>query len=165
MAPFQLPQELTWFQGAGESIRTVDLPPLPAIKEGELGGVVIGDWLALISPVMKDLSVSSGAWWDAVVTEAQTTYNTWLHSEPLQRLYLSPDVPRDCKTTWARLEQRGQSMLLQALPDGTVVNTHRKNACTITTGTHVVLANCVLAKTDPGFWALQTSHAAHGLHP
>ena len=62
--------------------------------------------------------MSSGAWWDAVVMEAQTTYNTWLHSEPLQRLYLSPDVPRDCKTTWARLEQRGQSMLLQALPDG-----------------------------------------------
>ena len=115
MAPFQLP---TWFQGAGESIRTVDLPPLPAIKEGELGGVVVGDWLALISPVMKDLSVSSGLWWDAVVTEAQSTYNTWLHSEPLQRLYLSPDVPGDCRTQWARLEQRGQSMLLQALPEG-----------------------------------------------
>ena len=61
--PFQLPQELTWFQGAGESIRTVDLPSLPGIKEGELGGVVIGDWLALISPMMKDLGISSGAWW------------------------------------------------------------------------------------------------------
>eukprot|EP00435_Cladocopium_sp_Y103_P062154 s1305_g23.t1 len=117
MAPFQLPQELTWFQGAGESIRTVDLPPLPGIKEGELGGVVIGDWLTLISPVMRDLSVSSGAWWEAVLQEAQTAYDMWLHSEPLQRLYISPSVPGECRTTWARLEQRGQSMLLQALPE------------------------------------------------
>eukprot|EP00435_Cladocopium_sp_Y103_P055404 s1091_g18.t1 len=110
-------EDLTWFQSAGESIRTVDLPPLPGIKEGELGGVVIGDWLTLISPVMKDLSVSSGAWWEAVLQEAQTAYDMWLHSEPLQRLYISPSVPGECRTTWARLEQRGQSMLLQALPE------------------------------------------------
>ena len=117
MAPFQLPQELSWFSGAGESIRSVDLPALPGIKEGELGGVVIGDWLTLISPVMKDLSISSGAWWEAVLYEAHTAYNTWLHSEPLQRLYISPNVPKECRTTWVRLEQRGQSMLLQALPE------------------------------------------------
>ena len=47
------------FQGAGETIRTVDLPALPGIKDGELGGVVIGDWLTLISLVMKDLNISS----------------------------------------------------------------------------------------------------------
>eukprot|EP00435_Cladocopium_sp_Y103_P064506 s236_g26.t1 len=117
-APFPLPQELSWFPGAGETIRTADITPLPAIKEGEFGGVVVGDWMALITPVMKDLSVSSGQWWDAVVTEAQTTYNTWLHSEPLQRLYLAPTVPGECSTTWARLEQRGQAMLMQAMPEG-----------------------------------------------
>ena len=67
---------------------------------------------------MKDLSVSSGAWWEAVPYEAHAAYNKWLHSEPLQRLYIAPDVPGECKTTWARLEQRGQSMLLQALAEG-----------------------------------------------
>ena len=33
MAAFHLPQDLTWFQGAGETIRTVDLPALAATKE------------------------------------------------------------------------------------------------------------------------------------
>ena len=80
--------------------------------------MVIGDWFTLISPVMMDLSVSSGAWWEAVLCEAHAAYNTWLHSEPLQRLYISPDVPGECRASWARLEQRGQSMLLQALPEG-----------------------------------------------
>ena len=42
MAPFLLPQELTWFQGAGESIRTVDLPPLPAMVNWAVWSLEIG---------------------------------------------------------------------------------------------------------------------------
>eukprot|EP00435_Cladocopium_sp_Y103_P030541 s3116_g7.t1 len=83
-----------------ENVRSVELPPLPGIREGELGGTVVGDWLTLVTPIMKDLSASSSAWWEAITKAAGET------------------VPTECGTTWARLEQRGQTMLLQALPDG-----------------------------------------------
>ena len=84
---------MMWLQGMNETIRSVELPVLPGIKEGELGGAVIGDWLAWMTPIMKDLSVSSSAWWEAVTKEAGQTYQTWLHSDPLHRLYITPTVP------------------------------------------------------------------------
>eukprot|EP00435_Cladocopium_sp_Y103_P030096 s34_g7.t1 len=110
--------EMNWFPGLGESIRTVELPPLPGIKEGELGGTVIGDWIALITPIMRDLSASSSQWWEAVVKNASEAYQQWLHTDPLNRLYIQPQVPMECTTGWLRIEQRGQSMLLCALPEG-----------------------------------------------
>ena len=42
-----------------EGLRTIDLPPLPGLSEGELGPLAAGDWVALITPMMKDLSASS----------------------------------------------------------------------------------------------------------
>ena len=107
-----------WLNGLSESIRTVDLPPIPSVKEGELGGTVIGDWLALINPIMRDLSISSGQWWESVLSSASSAYQQWLHSDPVQRLHIQPQLPAQCTTTWSRLEQRGQSMLLTALPEG-----------------------------------------------
>ena len=104
----------TWF---AETIRTVDLPPLPAVREGELGGVVIGDWMALIGPIMKDLSGSSSGWWEMITNNAVEAYQTWLHTDPVNRLYIQPRIPMECSGIWLRLEQRGQSMLLCALPE------------------------------------------------
>eukprot|EP00435_Cladocopium_sp_Y103_P052700 s362_g16.t1 len=101
-----------------ETIRSVELPPLPGIREGELGGSVVGDWLTLVAPVMKDLSISSCAWWEAVMKASGEAYQQWLMSDPVQRLHVAPSMPSECATTWARLEQRGQSMLLAALPEG-----------------------------------------------
>ena len=112
------PADMRWIQSFGESIRTVDLPQLPSIKEGELGGAVLGDWLTLVAPIMKDLSVSSGAWWTAITRGASDAYQRWLRSDPVQRLHIAPLVPAECTGLWARLEQRGQSMLLCALPEG-----------------------------------------------
>eukprot|EP00435_Cladocopium_sp_Y103_P044759 s704_g12.t1 len=118
MAHFPMPQEMVWFQGVNETIRSVELPPLPGIKEGELGGSVVGDWMTLVAPVMKDLSVSSSSWWDSVTKAASEAYQRWLLSDPVQRLQVAPTIPAECATVWARLEQRGQSMLLAALPEG-----------------------------------------------
>eukprot|EP00438_Fugacium_kawagutii_P034695 Skav231166 [mRNA] locus=scaffold3252:294550:295317:+ [translate_table: standard] len=50
------PGDFSWLSGFGETIRAVEFPQLPGIKEGELGGTVIGGWLALITAIVRDLS-------------------------------------------------------------------------------------------------------------
>eukprot|EP00435_Cladocopium_sp_Y103_P069412 s890_g33.t1 len=88
-----LPSWLKSFATNQESIRTVELAKLPEIKEGEMGSLVVGDWIALISPTMRDLSVSSSKWWDAVLRAATEAYSEWLRAEPLQKLYVVPRNP------------------------------------------------------------------------
>ena len=106
-----------WMGGwtPGETVRTVELPALGEVKEGELGSLVVGDWLMLISPVMKDLTVSSGAWWDQVLAVAAEAYAQWL---PLQRLHIRPRAVEDEGGRWSRVAQRAQAMLVAALPPG-----------------------------------------------
>ena len=104
--------------GWDESVRTVELPALPELNDGDLGPLAEGDWLALIAPVMKDLSGSSAAWWEAIMKEAAETYEKWLHAEPLVRIQLQPMLPAEClQQPWLRLEQRGSTMLLKARPE------------------------------------------------
>eukprot|EP00913_Durusdinium_trenchii_P004009 g3713.t1 len=43
-------------------------------------------------------------------------YREWLQAEPVQRLYIRPRVPVECSGVWSRLEQRGQLMLINAVP-------------------------------------------------
>ena len=112
--------EHRWLGGESrdEGVRSIELPPLPGLHEGELGPLAAGDWLALITPMMKDLSSSSALWWDGVMEEATRVYEQWLQSEPLARLHLRPGLPPGCeRQPWARLEQRAQTMLLKALPE------------------------------------------------
>ena len=88
-----------------ETIRTIELPP--GIREGELGGSVLGDWLTLVAPIMKDLSVSSCTWWEAVTKAAGEAYRQWLLSDPVQRLHVTPMMPPECGfATFGRLPQR-----------------------------------------------------------
>ena len=49
-----------------ENVRTITLPTLPDAKEGEIGPLAAGDWITLITPLMKDLSAASSAWWEVV---------------------------------------------------------------------------------------------------
>ncbi|CAK9071724.1 unnamed protein product [Durusdinium trenchii] len=103
-------------EGWGEVIRSVELPPLQELREGELGSLVLGDWIQLISPTMRDLSTTSWRWWEEVMQGAMMAYREWLRAEPVQRLHIKAEVPRECNTVWSRLEQRGQLMLLNAVP-------------------------------------------------
>ena len=129
-----------------ESVRTVDLPELPNLNEGEIGPLAAGDWLALIAPVMKDLSSSSASWWDAIVKEAVETYEKWLHAEPLARIQLHPALPGQCGyQPWLRLEQRGSTMLLKALPEEM-----RAEALASRATSSVGLVYRVLKKYQPG---------------
>ena len=94
--------------GWGEVIRSVELPPLQDLREGELGSLVLGDWIQLISPTMRDLSATSWRWWEEVMQGAMMAYREWLRAEPVQRLHIKAEVPPECNTVWSRLEQRGQ---------------------------------------------------------
>ena len=89
-----------------ENVRTITLPTLPDAKEGEIGPLAAGDWITLITPLMKDLSAASSAWWEVVLTEA--VYGRWLRSDPMTTLNLMPQLPPACQQQpWLRLEQRG----------------------------------------------------------
>ena len=100
-----------------EAIRTVDLPSLPELGEAEVGPLVAGDWLASIGPLMKDLSPSSATWWMTVLKVAENHYGLWLQSDPLEKLKVCPTSPLEFgRAPWARIEQRGLTLLLKALP-------------------------------------------------
>ena len=144
MAPFQLPQDMMWYPGMAENVRSVELPLLPGIREGELGGTVVGDWMTMVAPIMKSLSMNSTAWWEAVTRAAGEAYQLWLGSDPVNRLYVGPDIPRECYTTWARVEQRGQSMLLGALPEGL------KGEVLSTRSTNTVILYRIYVRYQPG---------------
>ena len=68
------------------------------------GSLVLGDWIQLISPTMRDLSATSWRWWEEVVQLAMAAYREWLRAEPVQRLHIKTQVPRECATVWNRLE-------------------------------------------------------------
>ena len=74
----------------GENIRMVDLPTLTDLKEGDLGSLILGDWIQLVTPTMKDLSTNSWMWWDEVMRSAMEAYQEWLKAEPVQKLYVRP---------------------------------------------------------------------------
>ena len=78
-----------------EAVRTVELPELQdlATAEQDMGPLLAGDWMMMISPFMSDLSSSSSAWWQEVLRVANECYQRWLNADPLERLRLLPEAP------------------------------------------------------------------------
>jgi hypothetical protein len=50
-----------------------ELPDLPS----ESSPLQFGDWLQLISPIMKDISSSASWWWESTLREAKGYYEEW----------------------------------------------------------------------------------------
>ena len=97
-----------------ENLRSQELPSLPLV--GPESALLFGDWMAVVFPVMADISPSARQWWTAVVREVEILYDTWLQSTPLERLRLKPEwLPGD--ENGMRIEQRATSMLLSAIPE------------------------------------------------
>ena len=116
--PGEVPLWVATLLSQQESIRTAELPGLADLGESEIGPLVAGDWLTSITPLMKDLSPSSAAWWETVLSVAGSAYQGWLGSDPLTRLQVQPVTPQEfSRPPFARVEQRAQTMLLKALPD------------------------------------------------
>lgn len=72
-----------------ESLRNLELPKL-AVDATAIG---FGDWLAIIEPLMSDISSSSAAWWRMTLAAAVKTYDVWVSASPLQRLRLRAECP------------------------------------------------------------------------
>ena len=97
---------------SGETLRTLELPVLSP----DSTPIGFGDWLAMIDPMMADISYSSGTWWNQVLGSVRTAYDTWLKETPLGRLKMKVELPSSA-LAWPRTEKRAVNMLLQALPD------------------------------------------------
>ncbi|CAE7207223.1 GIP, partial [Symbiodinium sp. CCMP2592] len=60
-----------------------ELPKLEIKKhERDLALLLSGDWLAMISPAMKDISSTSSIWWSQAVDAATSYYQHWLMYDP-----------------------------------------------------------------------------------
>ena len=73
--------------GSGGAGRHQDLPELLGSDRSPL---VLGDWLEVIAPIMKDVSPQAHRWWPLVEAEARHYYETWRQSTPVERLYVKP---------------------------------------------------------------------------
>ena len=52
--------------------------------------LIAGDWLALISPSMRDLSANATQWWSEGLAVSNEYYATWLAASPIDRVSLKP---------------------------------------------------------------------------
>ena len=101
--------------GAGNVNTTRELPVLAAGQN--TSPLVLGDWLASIAPVMKDISPVSATWWMSTKRAAEQLYDAWRGATPLERVRMQPELPKDLRTElYTRTEQRGLAMLLKAVP-------------------------------------------------
>ena len=111
-----------------------------------MGPIDLNDWMALIEPIMNDLSNSSAVWWQQLVQEAHAWYQRHLQLPQLDRVAHLP-VPSAAltKPKWACLESRPSTALLMAVPEAQreeLISSKRLSALAIT---------CQLLVTDqPG---------------
>ena len=102
-----------------ESVRgPTQLPPLPEWS-ATTGPIDLNDWLALIEPLMSDLTNTSGMWWKQLMSEAMDWYLKHLQLQPLERIHHEPVPSAELeKAKWSRLERRSSTLLLMAIPEG-----------------------------------------------
>ena len=82
-------------------------PQLPSLPDwsATTGPIDLNDWLALIEPMMSDLTNSSGLWWKQLMSEAMDWYLKHLQLQPLERIHHEPMPSEELeKTKWSRLE-------------------------------------------------------------
>ena len=102
-----------------DSLRStnIQLPSLPQ-HTGKDTGLVCGDWLAQIRPLLGDMSSGALEWWDEMMEVVLRRYHQWLEAGPLDRL--SIEVTEDSSYNRTRVKQRmdlrASSLLLTALP-------------------------------------------------
>ena len=105
--------------GSEEPRRLVhNLPNLEVADKKSEASVITGDWLARIAPTMRSLSPSAPMWWFQVTAMSPGFYDRWLHADPLRKLGIKSEAVATKKDygTFARVEEQGYVLLLQALP-------------------------------------------------
>ena len=81
-------------------------------KAADLSPLILGNWLEVIAPIMKDVSPQAHRWWILVENEK------WRDAAPMARLYIKPT----CKVveddpSLQRTEQRGIALLIKSIPE------------------------------------------------
>ena len=105
-------------EGHSEFVR--GSPALPPLAEWNpsTAPIDLNDWLALIEPIMSDLTHSSGEWWNQLMEEATKWYQDHLQLQPLQRMaHVASPSELLTRSKWTRLEKRASTLLLMAVPD------------------------------------------------
>lgn len=89
-----------------------ELPKLPTWSP-TTGPIDLNDWMALLEPIMSDLTASSHEWWLQVVKETKSWYTEHMEMAPLDRLQHEPKPSEVLEQKkWMRLEKRASTMLL-----------------------------------------------------
>lgn len=111
-------------EGDAETVRgQQELPALPEWSASS-GPVDLSDWLAMIEPLLADMSSSSARWWKILTKEAGEWYSEHLKLPPIERVSHEASPSEELnQARWTRLERRVSSMLLMAVPQ-----THSKAA-------------------------------------
>ena len=94
-----------------------ELPKLPTWSP-TTGPIDLNDWLALLEPIMGDLTESSHEWWTKLVKETKDWYLAHMEMAPLDRLQHVPRPSADLEQKrWMRLEKRVSTLLLMSIAD------------------------------------------------
>ncbi|CAE7564255.1 unnamed protein product [Symbiodinium sp. CCMP2456] len=94
---------------------TTVLPMLPEVNP-QTSSVDIMDWLEVITTTMQDLSDGSAEWWSRVRALADSSYVSWTHASPVEKLSIVPPRDEELETgKWSRVNSRGASMVMMAL--------------------------------------------------
>ena len=104
--------------GGVEIVRTgIDLPKLQEWTPQD-APLRMGDWLALLEPVVADMSTSSEEWWRSMMEEVDRWYSAHMLLSPLARVAHRVDQPAALQERkWQRLEKRMSSLLMMAVPE------------------------------------------------
>jgi len=94
-----------------------ELPKL-ACWSPQSGPIDLNDWLALIEPIMSDLTQTSQRWWQETLRQARQWYSDHMDLSPLERIAHDAVPTESLKIAkWVRLERRASNMLLVAVPE------------------------------------------------
>ena len=106
-------------QGQPETVKpgVHDLPKLDEYAP-ETAAIDLINWMTHISPILEDISDTSGAWWGETLRQASQWYQAFAAASPLQRLQMKPRATGLLlKPEWSRVERRAAAMLLSAVPE------------------------------------------------
>ena len=95
---------------------SVEAPRLAEVSDS--ASVDFGDWLHCLEHTMGDISSGSAEWWAMVKEAAQDFYLKYQAADQFARITMKPVAPRELlDQRWVRVDRRGASMLLNAVPE------------------------------------------------
>ena len=99
--------------GSMEQVRPGTTSLATLVEPADTAPIDFADWLTVIEPAMQDLSDSSYAWWEKVMTEATTWYQDYVKLRPLQRSMFEASPSSELRN---RVERRAVTMMMSAVP-------------------------------------------------